>query len=51
MLRPAERREVAFECLDLGAKDVLAVGKYAPDRIIDGAAKAAALCGEVDEGN
>src|SRR5580658_1958869 len=51
MAGAAERREIDFERPDLRPLDELAVRKHASNRIVDAAAQAAALCGNVDERN
>ena len=49
MARAAERRKLRFQRAHLRSVNELAVREYARDRIIDGAAEAAALRGDIDE--
>ena len=49
MARAAERRELAFQRAHFRSEDELAMRQHARHRIIDGAAEAAALRGNVDE--
>ena len=45
----AERRQVGFDRVYLGTEDELAMGEHARDRVVDLAAKAPALGGNVNE--
>ena len=47
--RAAERRKLGLERAHFGSLDELAMRQHARDRVVDGAAEAAALGGDVDE--
>ena len=49
MTRPAEGRELALERTDFRTENELAMGQYARDGVIDGAAEPAALRSNIDE--
>jgi hypothetical protein len=49
MTRPAEGRELALERADFRTENELAMGQYARDGVIDGAAEPAALRSNIDE--
>ena len=51
LLRAAERREVGLEHAHFGPENVLPMSQHARDRVVDGAAEAAALGGKIDEGD